>query len=364
MINVNNAHVKEILKNVHFGMERKFESCSDKNYDLKFGNMLISLLAKNPDAAPKKLMIAMKEVYGMDVSVDEVIRALKKDMIGKPEERENLFKWARNMAMLLKKAILGDKNAFEEFCSTKSIIPEGAGVFRKCQERLLLITTYTILYELDVYNDYEKMLLLGNVTGRFCLYEIEDQIAKEYGFERKKKKKHKEEKAVEAEAEMSVEEAKRKISELQCAIERSDMMLKDLQDEFEEQLDECKIQELTEFFSKLNSDNYGRILDQLFVMRDGINRLRREHYELPREIDGLMILAVKLLQFVKDSHINPIMRVGTVMKVKAADIEGCQYEGSPFSNMDDVKTVKVTSPGWVFFDKDIQISRPYVKEEN
>jgi len=146
-------------------------------------------------------------------------------------------------------------------------------------------------------------------------------------------------------------------------LERTNTMLQDLQKEFEEQLEESRIKELTDFFAKLNSEKYGCILDELLQVRKGAEALKKSDYELPLEINGMLIMVKKLIQFVKDSHIEPVMKLHSIRQVIAADIEFCNYEGTPFSSKDEVKTVKVISPGWIYRDKEIQIARPKVKEE-
>ena len=140
-------------------------------------------------------------------------------------------------------------------------------------------------------------------------------------------------------------------------------MLQDLQEEFEEQLEESKVREMTEFFAKLNSDRYGYILDELLQINKGAEVLRKNGYTLPLEINGMIIMLKQLIQFVKDNHIEPIMKINSIRQVLATDIEFCNYEGTPFASGNEVKTVRVVSPGWVYKDKEIQISRPKVKEE-
>ena len=117
------------------------------------------------------------------------------------------------------------------------------------------------------------------------------------------------------------------------------------------------------FFASLNSEKYGCILDELLVVRRGVDALRKSDYELPIEINGLLIMVKKLIQFVRDSHIEPIMKINSVKEVVAADVEFCNYEGTPFISPKDKKKVRVISPGWVYRDKELQISRPKVKEE-
>lgn len=144
---------------------------------------------------------------------------------------------------------------------------------------------------------------------------------------------------------------------------RTQEMLEEIQDDFDEQLEQSRIQELTEFFAALNSDRYGCILDELLNIRKGAEELRKKRYQLPVEINGLMILIRQLTQFVRDNHIMPIMKPGDIKVVKARDVENCQYEGTPFESEDDEKIVKVISSGWIFKDKEIQISRPKLVEE-
>ena len=93
-----------------------------------------------------------------------------------------------------------------------------------------------------------------------------------------------------------------------------------------------------------------------------MDELRKTNYELPMELNGILILVKKMIQFVKDNHMDPIMKVNSVREVTAADVELCIYEGSAFMTPEEKKQVKVISPGWMYKDKEIQISRPKVKE--
>ena len=152
------------------------------------------------------------------------------------------------------------------------------------------------------------------------------------------------------------------IAYLEGALQRSNMMMQDLQDEFDEQLLETKIQEMTAFFAKLNADKYGRILDTLLQVRKGIIQLKKQHIVLPPEISGLFILIQKLSQFVIDNHIDPIMKPNSKQRIKANEAELCDYEGTPFKDNNEEKIIMVFSPGWIYKDKDIRIARPKIKE--
>ena len=58
-----------------------------------------------------------------------------------------------------------------------------------------------------------------------------------------------------------------------------------------------------------------------------------------------------------------MMKINSMREVAASDVEFCNYEGTPFITPEEKKKVRVVSPGWVYKDKELQISRPKVKEE-
>lgn len=353
---------KTVMELAHKAMQSKFERNGEDSDRYVTDNRLISLLSLYPDAGPRTLSDLLRQNYGIRMSPSEIITNLKAVFLGNPQEREPLFRWAGEMAKVFKKAAEGDYQSFEQFYRQKSAVPAKTGAKRRAQERILVISLYTLLAGMDECRDLESLMYMGNTKARYCLYDLEDAISKAYGFSVGKSKVKKEEKNG-ATQKLTYAQALQQIEELEAVIQRTNALLKDLQDEFEEQIEESRVQELTEFFSRLNSDSYGRILDELFLLRKGIKTLRAEHYELPEAINGLMIMATKLLQFTKDSHIDPIMRINTVQEVKASDIEFCIYEGTPFTDKNEVKRVRVISPGWIFRDKDIQISKPRLKEE-
>lgn len=362
-INVNNQRVTKILKAAHEKMLPKLDDDSADINRFVLGNQLISLLCLHPEAGPTELSRYMYEKYAFEVSPDEVISELRGIRLANPEERKPLFRWLQTIVEEFGEALCGDQTEFNSYLKNKKSLPLETGSKRREHERILLQGIFTLLNGIDSFGDHEKLMKNGNARSRYCLYDLEDAVALEYGFKLAKSKKVvKETKA--REQKLTYEQAMGRIEELETSLERINAMLKDLQDEFDEQIAETKTQELTEFFGKLNSDKYGRLLDELFVLRKGISTLRAQNYELPSAINGLMIMATKLLQFVKDSHIDPIMKVNSMQIVKARDIETCNYEGSPFKDNNEEKIVRVISPGWIYRDKQIQISRPQVKEEN
>lgn len=337
--------------------KRSETSDSGFNEDVMKENRLIRILCKKGSLAPRRCADAMNEKYGYDLRGSDVIDIFKSFKITQ-EERQEMIEWAEKLGKLFMKAL--DSGKAEDYDAFLEKREENVNTRKskrpKIRNRFACMKLCTVLPELGNTEEGPVIEKFGQVFAMYYLYDITDALAeycnsdKGHGLKNLKAEEEEENKS------------NREVSRLEQALERSDMMLKDLQDEFDERLEESKVKEMADFFSRLNSDKYGRILDELLNVRKGVARLKKEHCELPPEIGGLLIMTQKLTQFVRDSGINPIMKPQEIKKAKAADIEFCDYDGSPFADKDEEKTVQVVSPGWIYSDKDLQIARPKVKE--
>ena len=362
MINVKEQKVNEAMKQIHDGMLRKVKRGSQVKEDIVMESRLFSIICHDFDLGPTKCADAMNEKYGYTLTGDEVIQIFRNRRMANPKERKELLQWANDVANFFSGAIIGKRDSFEKYEKRRKEPALLNGKKHDSQERMAAIMIYEKYPEIDIFGDIGSLHLLGNTLAKYFFYDISDAISDVYGFSqaRENKKKVQNNKP---EAQMTLEQAIRRIEKLENLLERSNTMLQDLEEEFAEQLEASKVKELADFFARLNSEKYGCILDELLIVRKGIDELRKKNYELPIEINGLLITVKKLIQFVRDSHIEPIMKVNAEKEVTASDVEFCNYEGTPFANSEEVKKVKVVSPGWIYKDKELQISRPKVKEE-
>ena len=365
MINVEEAKVKEIIQGMHEAMERKIKKGSSVKEDIILESHIFSVLCNDYEMGPTKVAVTLNEKYGDDITGDEVIRVFRNRWIANPAHRKELFQWAEKVTDCFEGAVLGNREVFDQFEKLrKETILSKNGKPNDSQNRILAIMIYERYPEIDEYDDVQNLHLMGNVLAKYFSYDIADTISEVYGFPQYREKNSKEKaEPLATEKKLSYEQLERKVERLETTLERTNTMLHDLQEEFEEQLEMSKVKELADFFARLNSEKYGCILDELLVVRKGVDQLRKSNYELPIEINGLLIMVKKMIQFVRDSHIEPIMKMNKSKKVTASDVEFCNYEGSPFITPTEKKTVKVVSPGWIYKDKEIQISRPKVKEE-
>lgn len=362
MINVKNAKVKDVLKNIHEAMLRKVKRGSRMKEEIVIENRIFSIICTDFTLGPSKVARIMNGKYDCNMTADEVVQIFRSRRMANPVERKELLQWAENVAELFSGAIIGNKEMFNNFEKIRKEPALKNGKKHDSQERLAVIMLYEKYPEINIFDDARSLQVLGNTLAKYFFYDICDAVCNVYGFTQYRGSKQKQQKN-ESEKPLSYEQALRRVEQLENILERTNMMLQDLQDEFEEQLETSKIKELTDFFAKLNSEKYGCILDELLITRKGIDELRKSDYELPIEINGLLIMVKKLIQFVRDSHIEPMMKINSIREVIASDIEFCNYEGTPFTTPDEKKKVKVVSPGWIYKDKELQISRPKVKEE-
>lgn len=158
-------------------------------------------------------------------------------------------------------------------------------------------------------------------------------------------------------------EYEKEIFRLEAELKRNNSMLVTLQDEFDARIEENRKEECENLISLLNSAKYGYILDLLTSLQSGIRKLRRAGKQIPLEIGSLQSLVRQLLQFAEDCGITPIMEIGEELTVTVDDIGNYQYQGSPFSEDEQEKSVIVTSTGWEIKDKALTISLPAVQEK-
>ncbi|OUO41171.1 hypothetical protein B5F82_02050 [Megamonas hypermegale] len=358
MINVETPKFKTFLNKIHDEIESKKRRTNGNDYILE--NRILKLVLEKKSLGPGAWARLINEKYNYSISTDEVITVLRSTYpkLNYPDDRERTLLLVEEVANSFIKALsLGTPEAFETFKRKRNSIFSTKRSF----PRLICLEIFNKCPEINTLGDGDTLENFRDVIDKYILYGLTDALAeycnttnlnnKKRAFKQKRDKKN-----------INIDDLEQRIAYLEGALQRSNMMMQDLQDEFDEQLLETKIQEMTAFFAKLNADKYGRILDTLLQVRKGIIQLKKQHIVLPPEISGLFILIQKLSQFVIDNHIDPIMKPNSKQRIKANEAELCDYEGTPFKDNNEEKIIMVFSPGWIYKDKDIRIARPKIKE--
>ena len=355
MVNVNDPTVKRFMDNLHNSVERRNRrklSASSSYDDYILENRLIKIFCEDKAIEPHRCADKLNDRYDYSLSGDRVIQLLRFLHLNYQSKRAELLNWAAETVDAFVKALATRVSKdFEAFIALrdKKIINRDGDPF-KIQLRVFCLMLYVKHPELDRSKDTEIVEKFGNVHMKYFFFDVVDFLRNICVNRRGGRSGDKRDSAQE------------RLEMLENMLNRSDMMLKDLQDEFDEKIRESHQNEMIEFFSLLNSEKYGCILDAVLSVRNGVRKLRKENVQLPPEIGGVLILIEKLAHFIRDNKINPILKPGSVQDMRFDEVEACDYEGSPFDTTDQIKHVKVLSPGWFYQNKDVQIARPRLKE--
>lgn len=347
-LNVEEPAIKKFVDMLHHGINRRVKSLAENpDVDYVYESRLFLMICSDRHLSANRCVEKLNEKYGYVKTEEEVIRVFRFNGITTLEKREELFSWASTAVDAFVKALISKSG--QDCEAYLKMRPNYE--YRSVKHKVFCLMLYTKHPEIDVYNDLENLEKFGIVYAKYLHLDMHDFLKNVCGAQSKGKDKNK-------------SAAQKTIERFENALQRNEMMLKDLQDDFEARLAENHQNEMTEFFSRLNSERYGCILDSIMNVRNGRQQLRRQNVELPPEISGIFILIDNLIKFVRDNEINPIMKLGSIHTLKAGDIENYSgdYEGTPYANSEEAKQVKVISPGWYYKNKDIQISRPRLKE--
>ena len=354
----NNA-VRGVIEDLHKCIGRIAGRGSRMVYERTLAdNRLFRLVVADPTARPVKYADEMDAKYGCDIVA---IARLRTFWLRRSENRILICKWAGEIADQFVQCLKTHKKAdFRRLKELREQVPEvftENGLPMRFLNRFVSLMLYTRYPEMNIYGDAEKLETFGDTWAKYFFDEaldILDTFCQD--------KRENEDNSHKGALELAYEQEKRKVAQLSAALERANTAMQDLEAEFEERLEEEKTANLTEFFARLNSEKYGCILDELLNVRKGISELQKQNVDVPLELSGLRIVVVKLTQFVRDSHIDPIMKVNSIRTVKAEDVTSCDYDGTPFKDENEEKTVRVISSGWIYVDKEIQIARPKLRE--
>jgi len=309
-------------------------------------NHVLCVGCENPDSEPREIADLCNERFSGALNGDRVIRIFKRCRLGHISYRKKLFNDVSQTADILIAIISGDMPLSKVLDITAKL----DGHAQKKRLILMQVTSRcTQIRESEVYSDAMRM---NKDFAAECLDAIIYAICE----------KDKVPDGNDIYRYFTPEEYQRKINDLEMECVRANNLLKRLQESFDTQLAESRIEEQIRLISNLNSEKYGFVLDLLVSAQRGFKRLRSQKIDIPYELKDVMTLVRRLLEFTEDCGVTHMMDVGTKMQVCAADVEGYVFDGKPFVGEDEIKHVEVISPGWQMENQDIVLSYPRLKE--
>lgn len=340
-----NAAFKENMAEFK-AVAREISMLQQKKADYTRRNQVIQLCIANEDASPETIARRYKEKYGKsfgrELGAVDIRHMLAVSGLGHPVERKNFSAQAKVTAGKLERLIHGDKVS-----GLKNVLMDNT--YDKSSLYKLLVLLF--LVEL-VRKDTDEGTYAGlmRLDVAFAADFIDTYIAR---------LQEKPDGVVSGDAFAAL---RRENETLKADLDRKRRLLINLQQNFDARLEESRLEQTADLISRLNSDEYGHILDLLASAQNGFNALRDKGETIPKEIRSMRTLVRKLQKFVSDAGVTPITETGRKLKVKIADMDRYEFEGSPFADDKDVKRVVVISCGWQIADRDVIISYPRLSE--
>lgn len=355
-IRTNEPAIRNLLDTIGSLIDKK---CIKRRYNYTnnitmLSNRIFLCLSETPSMSFANITDRYNELFDEPISKQKIEDTLDYFHLRNWRERKEVFVWIDQAIELLAAALNGSRRSLSKL--QKQLTPFGSRSQKHPERcRIFYFRLYRQYPELYCFNKLDAFLNLNGREASELLDGILQSIDQKNNVEKLLREQQKQ-------AACEIAGYKSKLQSLEESALRTNLQLTDLQDGFDSELETVKNIELTDFFSQLNSEKYGRILDQLLTANDGFATLAQNNYQLPIELNGVRIMVKKLIQFTRDCHIIPILQPGNLLKVKATDIEFYEYLGAPFPDENEEKLVRVISAGWLYQDKEIQISKPILQE--
>lgn len=339
--------------------------------------MLITEALKNPNEDPKFYEKKIKDEYGIKVDLQYVKRMLRGINLNSSKKRNEMVDITVKGTEILKKMLEGDKTfilKMEEFLN-QGIVRTDDG---RIKFRYKCMLTYMFNIDNDI-KDEKYNTILTVFKEAYCgniLKKIYRNISRKEGYYKKKDVSEvtariqktidsasagTEAMEISGDESKIIEKLKFEISNYQNTIDILQSMLDDLKESINDVRREAEKDAVSSFFTRLNSPQYGGILDNLIIVENKMKEVKKINTMLPNQLMALPIILKQLLRFIRDIGITPVDTIGRSFEATYRDLDSVSYNGQPFMDDNEVKILEVQKCGWKY--DDIIISNPTIKEK-
>lgn len=329
-----------------------------------------------PGLHPHEVYDKLQDIFIKEsgISYDDYCNLLHSSNLNNEEKRRYVLSVVESGITLLKKALDGDKESilkFSEFTETLERRDRKNG-------RYYFIGKYMIVFMLFIDPEFKSnryQLVACTFGARYCnklLRNIRNRLIKENGLTRKKKSAR--DVLIETENVLSesakaegmavgdeYEQLQFKYINCKNSLELVQAMLDELNETVDETAAEAKKAAIVSFYTSMNSDIYGHLLDSIELVDRRLVLLKENKVKVVPQLLPLTIVFKQLSNFIKDSGIVPIDTTGREFFAEVEELAEYTYIGTPFSADDQKKKVIVEKPGWKYGN--VVISLPTVREK-
>ncbi|MGN1410503.1 MAG: hypothetical protein ACI4XJ_10065 [Eubacteriales bacterium] len=356
--NVSDRIIKSILDIVD--EKSKNELSSEKmRKTVKLENLMIRAYLNDPAinyaVCRKTVQPFIPEFYLEDGD----IRARAESMnLSERSVRGELAAWANKVVDQIYTGMAGDEAAIKKADAMVAGKYSDTEKYHYSQEQFVLAAMFECIPELAGKAERDAILKLGRKYSRVCLKNILNSIA--YDIAESNGDNEIDQMTDISALRREVYLARRELQEYRELVEAADA-------DFEDKLEELKQQEIASFFSALNNEKYGFLIDSLYLQKRAFMELKKSGEKLPYAVEGIPAFMDRLLSFLRDAGISPASRFAphSTQRLTLEQMEGCRFEPLPERTAPikegEAVAVKVISSGWKLGNT--VISYPVLQED-
>lgn len=288
--------------------------------------------------------IAENTLIGENETSKKYAKLLNKKFIPKSLQnlisgKEKIIKESLELLNKIEKIELIEKVYFSE----EAILLKNE--IEKLRDSSKRIAIYYLMKEYNLDEYVEIFKTLRNDQSKYFLIDLIDML---------------EEFKLQFTSEEKIAKLENEIFELRSSLSLLSIENENLTQELEELKEHSETNAKLEIFEEMNSSSSDSLLDNFFYNDNQLNTLKKLGYEIPKELESIYITTRSFMKILKKLEVKQIQKIGRIVYLNLEESMDYQYFGTEFKDSEELKEVKIESPGWKYKDK--VISKPIVKE--
>ncbi len=356
-MNKNIEIISRVIDENYEKMEVKFKKSKKIRYRVGDDSELLKLILSDPEEYAEYYQNIINKRYNR-FDVRKKLNFLK---LSDYKYRKMLSDEVKQISDLLYKMCIINEDDIDNYNEINSILQKSS-LENQVKEKMVLIDFSKRCKRNDIVDWTKTLNYVDNFISRSIFRNILNDVAIEKGFKKSKDVGMKVDDIKDQIGSILNEEVSDDNSELKLQNENLKsalILINDELDKYKQDLekfkDEIELNVISDFIKDLNSEKYGRLLDNFIKCQKSLKELKRNKYEFPVEVESIPILIRQYIKFIQEYGIKEIQRKQQMMLSYEEAAKG-NYIGSPYKDQTELKKVVVDSPGWIY--KDMIISTP------
>lgn len=354
--NVSDKIVSSILTTVR-DYSKTALATEELRYLARLENLLLRTYLNDPTLTPSACR-KLVQPYFPDRRLEDpdIVKRNEYMVLTDRDTRVELVEWAHKVVERIYAGMTLDAAAIKE--AERMIEEKRAKDKKRYTYSVLLVAMFEYIPELNSCAERDELLKLGIKFRSKCLNQVLNIIKYDAGADNVRN---------EIDQMTDIPALRREVYLARKELQEYREMVEAADAEFEDKLEESRSRAIASFFTALNNEKYGFLIDSLYLQKKACADLKRSGEHLPYSVEGIPAFFDRLLMFLRDSGIAPASRFApnSTQKLTLEQMEGCRFEPLPERKTPirdgETVTVKVISSGWKL--DDTVIAYPVLQED-